>query len=157
MYGLVIAICGAALCVLLSGTGSAIGVSLAARAGAGVASEKPELFGKLVVLEALPATQGIYGFLIAIIVMLKINMFGGLVEPTISQGWALLFATLPCGLVGLTSGIMQGKAAASSIHMVARQPDSLAKGITMTAVVETYAILALLVSFLLIQFGVTVG
>ncbi len=157
MNGLVIAICGAALCVLLSGTGSSLGVSYAARAGAGVLSEKPELFGKLVVLEALPGTQGIYGFLIAVVIMLKLNVFGGVVEPTVAQGWALLFAALPCGLVGLTSGILQGKAAAASIHMMARQTDSLAKGITLTAVVETYAILALLVSFLLIQFGITVG
>ena len=65
--GIVIAYVGAALCAILAGIGSALGVMMAGKAAAGVASEKPELFGKLLVLQALPGTQGIYGFLTAIL------------------------------------------------------------------------------------------
>jgi V/A-type H+-transporting ATPase subunit K len=58
-------------------------------------------------------------------------------------------------VVGLISGICQGKAAVAAIHMTGKQPDASGKGITMTALVETYAILALLASILL-MFGITI-
>ena len=61
--GLILAIIGAALAAILPGIGSAYGVQIGGQAAAGVTSEKPELFGKLLVLQALPGTQGIYGFL----------------------------------------------------------------------------------------------
>ena len=77
MSGLSIAIIGAALCAALAGCGSAIGVMAAGKAAAGVTSEKPELFGKLLVLQALPGTQGIYGFLTAILIMVQIGVLGG--------------------------------------------------------------------------------
>ncbi|MBR6632918.1 MAG: V-type ATP synthase subunit K [Clostridia bacterium] len=148
--GLVIAIFGATLCALLGGCGSALGVMYAGKAAAGVVSEKPDLFGKMLVLQALPGTQGIYGFLIAILVMVNTGLLGDPVELTVAQGWSYFFATLPMAIVGLISGIAQGKTAAAAIHMTGKQPDASGKGITMTALVETYAILALLTSILLI-------
>ncbi|MBE6701055.1 MAG: V-type ATP synthase subunit K [Ruminococcaceae bacterium] len=151
MSGIAIAIFGATLCALLGGTGSAIGVMAAGRAAAGVTSEKPELFGKMLVLQALPGTQGIYGFLIAVLVMVNVGLLGGTpADLTVAEGWAYFFATLPMAIVGLTSGVAQGLTAASAIHMTGKQPDASGKGITMTALVETYAILALLTSILLI-------
>ncbi len=147
--GIVIAIFGAALCALLGCCGSALGVMYAGRAAAGVVSEKPDLFGKMLVLQALPGTQGIYGFLIAILVLVNTGILGGEATVTLAQGWGYFFATLPMGIVGLISGIAQGKAAASAIHMTGKQPDASGKGITMTALVETYAILALLTSILI--------
>ncbi len=151
MSGIAIAIFGAALCALLGGTGSAIGVMAAGKAAAGVTSEKPELFGKMLVLQALPGTQGIYGFLTAVLVMVQIGVLGGTpADLTVGQGWSFFFATLPMSIVGLSSGIAQGLTAASAIHMTGKQPDASGKGITMTAMVETYAILALLTSILLI-------
>lgn len=77
MTGLAIAIFGAALCAALAGCGSAIGVMAAGKAAAGVTSQKPELFGKLLVLQALPGTQGIYGFLTAILIMVRLGLLGG--------------------------------------------------------------------------------
>lgn len=149
--GISIAILGAALCAALACVGSAFGVQTAGRAGAGVLSEKPELFGKVLVLQALPGTQGIYGFLTAVLVMVQTGLLGGsAVELSMVQGFMFFFAALPIGIVGLLSGIAQGNTAAASIHMLAKETDSTAKGITMTALVETYAILALLVSILLI-------
>lgn len=155
MTGLAIAIFGAALCAALAGCGSAIGVMAAGKAAAGVTSQKPELFGKLLVLQALPGTQGIYGFLTAILIMVRLGLLGGgPLDISDTVGWQFFFAALPMGLCGLISGIAQGKTAVAAIHLTGKQPDAAGKGITMTALVETYAILALLISILLV-FGVT--
>lgn len=151
MSGISIAIIGAALCAALAGSGSAIGVMAAGKAAAGVTAEKPDMFGKMLVLEALPGTQGIYGFLTAILIMVQIGVLGGNpVDLTVSQGLQFFGAAMPIAIAGLVSGIGQGKTAASAIHMTGKQPDAFGKGITMTGLVETYAILALLTSILLI-------
>ena len=155
--GLVLAITGAVLAAALPGIGSAYGVQIGGQAAAGVVSQKPELFGKLLVLQALPGTQGIYAFLIAVLTMVRIGLLGGgAVELTTQQGWAFFAACMPMAIVGLLSAVSQGKAAVAAIHMTAKQPEASAKGITMTALVETYAILALLVSVLLIFVGIQV-
>lgn len=148
--GTVFAILGAAIAAGLAGAGSAGGVQYAGKAAAGVVAEKPELFGKLLVLQALPATQGIYGFIAAILIMVQAGILGGGAEMDTAKGLALLFASLPIAICGLLSGIYQGKTAAAAIQMTAKQPDASGKGITMTAMVETYAILALLVTILLV-------
>lgn len=149
--GLVLAILGAALAAALAGTGSAYGVHVAGKAAAGVAAENPSLFGRLLVLQALPGTQGIYGFLAAIMIMSQVGLLGGsVVELTTAQGWAYFGAAMPIAIAGLTSAIFQGKAAVASIHMLAKDQGAMGRGITITAIVETYAILSLLVSILLI-------
>ena len=151
MTGLAIAIFGAALCAALAGCGSAIGVMAAGKAAAGVTSQKPELFGKLLVLQALPGTQGIYGFLTAILIMVRLGLLGGSpLDISDTVGWQFFFAALPMGLCGLISGIAQGKTAVAAIHLTGKQPDAAGKGITMPALVETYATLALLISVLLV-------
>ena len=151
MNGITIAVLGAAIATFLSGTGSAIGVAVAGRASAGVISEKPDLFGRTLILQALPGTQGIYGFLIAILILSKIGLLGGAggADITLQQGWTLFAAGATIGVAGLTSAIYQGKAAAASILMTAKRPEMSARGMTITALVETYAILALLVSILI--------
>jgi len=149
-YGLVLSIIGAALAASLAGIGSAIDVSIAGRAGNGVLAEKPDLFGRVLVLQALPGTQGIYGFLMSVLILQKVGLLGGTAVPlTDWQGWALLGAALPVAIVGLLSGIAQGKVAATSILMTGKKPEMMTRGLTMTALVETYAILALLVSILM--------
>ncbi|HPE95361.1 MAG TPA: permease, partial [Bacillota bacterium] len=92
--GTTIAIFGAGICAALAGCGSAVGVMAAGKAAAGVTSEKPDLFGKMLVLQALPGTQGIYGLLVAVLIMFRIGMFGGAVELTLSQGWQVFFAAM---------------------------------------------------------------
>lgn len=149
--GLLIAVIGAALAVLLSGIGSAIGVQMGGKAVAGVLSEKPELFGKLVVLQALPGTQGIYGFIVAILVFINLGFLGGSVKELSNiEGWQYFGACMPIAVVGLISAIIQARTGVSAIHMTAKQPESSARAITMVALVETYAILALLASILLV-------
>lgn len=147
--GMFIAILGAALSSLLAGIGSAIGVGMAGRAASGVVSEEPEKFSKCLILQLLPGTQGIYGLLIAFIVFIKVGLFSNpQATVSIEQGLTLLAGCLPMGVVGLLSAVHQGKVAVSGIGLVARRPEESGKAIIMTVMVETYAILALLVSFL---------
>ena len=146
--GIFYAILGAALAAVFAGIGSAVGVGLAGQAAAGLTAEDPDKFSKALILELLPGTQGIYGLIIAFIVFIKIELFGNMVTLTDAQGLAIMAGCLPMAIVGLISGIYQGKVAASNIAMIAKRPEAFGKGITVTAMVETYALLALLISFL---------
>jgi len=152
--GLTLAILGGAVACILGGIGSAIGVGLAGQASSGVMSEDPEKFGSLLLLVALPGTQGIYGFLSAFLVILKIGFVGTLVKVSVFQGWQILIACLPVAFAGLVSGIHQGKVCSSGVYMVAKQPKDLMKPVIMAALVETYAVLGLLITILLLN-GIT--
>ncbi len=153
MNGVYVAMIGAALAALFAGCGSAIGVGIAGQAAAGVTSEDPNKFGKVLLLQLLPGTQGIYGLIIAYIVFLKAGVLGGtLGNWTTAQGWGMVAVCAPMAIVGLVSGIYQGKCASSAIAMVAKRPEASGKGLLMTVMVETYALLALLISFLGVWF-----
>lgn len=150
--GTVYAILGAALSVAFTGWGSARGVGIAGEAAAGVVAEDPSKFGQTLLLQALPATQGIYGTLIAFIIMGKIGLLGGnLVDLSIGSGLGILVSSLPMIIAGYHSAIAQGKTAAAGIGLVAKKPAEVAKGMIFAAMCETYAVLALLISFLCIQ------
>ena len=147
--GTVYALLGAAVAVFLAGAGSAYGVGVAGQAAAGVVSEQPEQFAKVLILELLPGTQGIYGLLVGFITLSKVGLLGGgAVEVTVPMGLLILAACLPIGIVGLISGKEQGKTAAASIGSVAKRPEQFGKAMLFPAMVETYAILALLISIL---------
>ncbi len=150
--GLTYAFLGGALAVILGGIGSAIGIGLAGQAASGVMSEDPEKFGSLLLLVALPGTQGIYGFLSGFLVMLKLGVTAGkLVVPPVHQGLQILIACLPVAFAGLVSAIHQGKVCASGIYMVAKQPKEMTKPLVLGALVETYAVLGLLITILLLN------
>jgi V/A-type H+-transporting ATPase subunit K len=149
--GQIYAIIGASTAVVLAGLGSVLGVALAGQSAAGVVTEDPDKFGQVLLLQALPGTQGIYGLLIGFIIMNKINIFGGLVDVKPETGMLLLISALPIAIVGFISAIYQGKTAAASIGIIAKRPEELGKAITFPVVVETYAVLALLASFLMVN------
>lgn len=149
--GYVIAILGIAFCVVLCGVGSGLGLYKTASAAAGVLSENPKKFGKLVVLMLLPATQGLYGFLVAI---LASNKLGALYAQEAAQmtmhGWAIFCACLPMAISGFVSAFFQTKAAVNCIHAAAKQ-DSLGFKIAMgPAMIEFYALLGLVISILVV-------
>lgn len=153
LLGTGLALLGAALAVGLSGTGSSIGVGMAGQAAAGVVSEEPDKFMKCLILQLLPATQGIYGFIVGFLTLIKLNAFGGFVMDSgafisVSGGLGIMFACLPMAIGGLFSAIHQGKVAVAGISLVAKRPEESTKGVLMTAMVETYALLALLISIL---------
>jgi V/A-type H+-transporting ATPase subunit K len=147
--GLVISTIGAALAATLAGIGSAKGVGMAGQASAGIVSENPELFGRALVLQALPGTQGIYGLLVAFLILLNNGVISPLDTPiSVSQGLVYFMGSLPIAFVGYSSAIAQGKTAVSGIGLLGKKPEESGKAITMAIMVETYAVLALLVSML---------
>ena len=147
--GLTFAILGAVLAAFMAGIGSAIGVGIAGEAAAGVISEDPTKFSKVLILQLLPGTQGLYGLLTAVFALSQIGVLGGKpIDLTIWQGLMYLAACMPIAFVGLLSAIAQGKTAAAGIGIIAKRPDQSGKAITFAAMVETYAILALLISIL---------
>ena len=148
--GFMFAIFGAALAAILPGIGSAKAVGFVGEAGAGLLSEDTSMFGKVLVLQFLPGTQGLYGFLTAFLLLNRIGIIGGTVPEvfTWSQGLLYLCAALPIALTGYFSALYQGRVAASGVGLLAKKSDQLAKAMTMAALVETYAILTLLVSIL---------
>jgi V/A-type H+-transporting ATPase subunit K len=145
------AILGAATAVVLAGLGSAIGVAIAGQSAAGVVTEDPDRFGQVLLLQALPGTQGIYGLLIGFIIMNKLNIFGGMIDVSTETGLLLFVSALPIAIVGLISAIYQGRTSAACIGIIAKRPEELGKAITFPVVVETYAVLALLASFLMVN------
>ena len=152
MFGLSLAVIGAALSVILTGIGSAIGTSLTGQVGAGIITAEPEKFGKVLLLQTLPATQGLYGFIGAVWVIFKLNLFSGNIpELTVEKGLAILLACLPIAVVGLISAIYQSKVCIGALNIIAKQPDEAGKAIIMAAMVETYAVLGLLITILLVN------
>ena len=153
-WGNALAVLGAAIAVIFAGIGSAKGVGMVGESAAGLLSEDPSKFGKALVLQALPGTQGIYGFIIAFLVVLKLGILGGTpVELTVAQGTYYLFGCLPMAVVGYFSAIKQARVAVTGISLIAKRPKEVGKAITSSALVEMYAILALLVSVLIVFFG----
>lgn len=147
--GIVYALLGAAVAVFLAGAGSAIGVGIAGQAASGVVSEDPSKFSKVLIVQLLPGTQGIYGLLVGFITLAKVGILGGsAADLSVQTGLLILAACLPIGIVGLVSGKHQGKTAAAAIGIVAKKPDQFGKAMLIPAMVETYAILALLISVL---------
>ena len=146
--GTFIALVGAVLAAAMAGIGSAIGVGVAGKAAAGVTSEDPDKFSKCLVLQLLPGTQGIYGLLVAFLVFVKIDLFGDMARLSVSGGLGIFAACLPMAIVGLVSALYQSKVACSGIALVAKRSEESGKAIILTVMVETYAVLALLVSLL---------
>ncbi|MBR6728417.1 MAG: V-type ATP synthase subunit K [Clostridia bacterium] len=148
-----IALIGAALAVILPGIGSARGVSMVGEAAAGLLTEDPSKFGKVLILQALPGTQGIYGLITAFLIVFKLGLLGTPINADISQGVYFLMAALPIAVVGYYSALKQAKVAVSGVNLISKRPDEVGKAITSAALVETYAIFAVLVSLLLVLFA----
>ena len=146
---------GAVFAALMAGIGSAKGVGIVGEAASGVLAEDPSKFGNCLLLQALPGSQGIYGFVAAFFIFIKIGLFSGGTDLSTSNGAYLFACALPIAFVGFYSAIAQGRVAAAGVALIARREGQVAKAITSAALVETYAILALLVSLLpIIMFNV---
>ncbi|EGB91561.1 V-type ATP synthase subunit K [Clostridium sp. D5] len=150
--GIVYALLGAGVAVFLAGAGSALGVGIAGQAASGVVSEDPSKFAKVLILQLLPGTQGLYGLIIGFVTLSKIGLLGGgVADISVQTGLLILAACLPIGIVGLISARSQGKTAAAAIGIIAKKPEQFGKAMLFPAMVETYAILALLISFLAVS------
>ena len=150
--GLALAFLGAGLAVVLSCIGSAKGTGMTGEAAAGLISEDPDQFTKCLILQVIPGTQGLYGFVIWFFVLLQIGVFGGsgIRALSVTEGLGYLVSCVPMMFGGLISARLQGRVAASCINIAAKKPDDWAKGIILCVIVEFYAILSLIASILMI-------
>jgi V/A-type H+-transporting ATPase subunit K len=146
--GTIFAIIGIALACILPGIGSSKGVGMTGEAAAALTSEQPEKFGKALILQLLPGTQGLYGFIIAFFIFLNLEN-----ASVFSEGLRLLGASLPVALTGYFSAISQGRVSTAGIQILAKKPEASTKGILYAAMVETFAILGFVISILLILMG----
>jgi len=154
-FGLVYALVGAAIAVAIPGVSSALGIGYVGQASAGAMSDNPKNFGRFLVLLALPGTQGIYGFVIAFLILQKIGIVTGSVAAlTPAQGLALLLVGLPVGIGGITA-VFQGKVCTAGVGLTAKRPEESGKSLVMAVFVEFYAVLGLLTSIFML-FGVNV-
>lgn len=149
--GPILAIIGAGLAALMGGIGSARGVGIVGETATGLVTEEPEKFGKTLILQVIPGTQGFYGFITALIVLSKIGLLSGdLKALTLYQGFLFFAACLPSAFVQYRSAIYQGKTAAAGIQILAKRPEKFFNGVIYAVMVETYAVLALIVSILMV-------
>lgn len=144
--GIILGGLGAALAVLLAGIGSAKGVGIAGESAAAVVIDEPEKFGKSLVLQLLPGTQGLYGFVIGLLILGKLSP-----QMSLQEGGSILMAALPIAFVGLKSAVAQGKVSAAGLQILAKNEEYQTYGIIYAVMVETYAILAFVMSIILLS------
>ena len=153
--GLALALLGSGLAVGLSCVGSAKGTGIAGEAGTGLLCEDPSKSGKVMVLQLLPGTQGLYGMVVWFFALIRMNFMGNAAavagSMTVQQGLAFFAACMPMAIGGLLSAIAQGRCAADGARLIAKRPEELSKAIIMAIMVEFYAILSLLATFLMVN------
>ena len=152
--GLALALLGSGLAVGLSCVGSAKGTGIAGEAGTGLLCEDPSKSGKVMVLQLLPGTQGLYGMVVWFFALIRMNFMGNAAAVasamTVQTGLQFFAACMPMAIGGLLSAIAQGRVAAGSINILAKKPDDWSKGLILCCIVEFYAILSLLASMLML-------
>lgn len=149
--GMMIGMLGGGLAAALCCVGSAKGTGIAGEAGAGLMREKPDMFSKVLILQVIPGTQGLYGFVIWAMAILWMGVLNGTaVGMSVTTGLLYAAACLPIAIGGFLSAIYQGRVAVSSIQLLAKQPDSMGKGVMLCVIVEFYAILSFIASFLML-------
>lgn len=143
---LIFAYIGLAVMLVLSGIGSAVGVSMGGNATIGALKKNPDAFGNYMLLSALPGTQGLYGFGGFFI----INSSGVINEQmTILQGIAILAAGLVLGIVALFSAFQQGRICANGIASIGAGNNVFANTMILAVFPELYAIIAFAATFLI--------
>ena len=151
--GLAIGLLGAGLAACLAGAGSGIGTGIAGEAGTGLITEDPSKFGKVMILQVVPGTQGLYGLVVFFVAIMNMGLLdGSALSLSFVDGCRYFAACLPIGIGGLVTAIAQGKVAAGAINLLAKNPDHWAKGMILCITVEFYAILSLLASMMMLLF-----
>ena len=149
--GLAIGLLGAGLAACLAGAGSGIGTGIAGQAGTGLVAEDPSKFGKIMILQVVPGTQGLYGLVVFFFAIMQMGLLdGSAASLSFVDGCRYFAACMPIAIAGLVTAIAQGKVAAGSINLLAKNPDHWAKGMILCITVEFYAILSLLASMLML-------
>lgn len=148
MTGVDWALMGGAFAAVLGGIGSAIGITIASSTVSGVLSEDDTKFGQLLPIAAMPGTQGIYGFIAAVLVVVFFDVLGGNTDLAAVGGFQVFLACQPVAWLCLFTAIYQGRTGAAATGIVAA--GKKAPALVFPALVETYAILALIVTILML-------
>lgn len=143
--GPIFAYLAVAVATFFSGMGSARGVGEAGEAAVALTKDQPEKFAQTLILQLLPGTQGLYGFVVGFLIYLRLGQ-----EITLENGLILLAAALPVAIVGWISARYQGQVAAAGMQILAKRPENMANAIVYAVMVETYAILGFVMSLLLV-------
>ena len=143
------ALLGAALAFFGAGAGSAIGVGRAGQAASALTAKDPSKLNKAMILQLLPSTQGLYGFVVAFMMLVRLGIIGsGMQTVSVANGLSLLALCLPIAIVGFISAIMQANVVIGGINLLGKQENQLGHGILLAVMVELFAIFALLISLL---------
>ena len=151
--GIAVAFLGASMAVGLSCAGSARGCGIAGEAGAGLLTERPNAFGKVLILQILPGTLGLFGLVVWFFALIQMGVFGGAVNPlalSVADGMRVACACMPVAIGCFIAGPAMGRVAATALSLMAANPKEWGKGILLCVTVEFYAILFLLASFLML-------
>jgi len=149
--GLAIGLLGAGLAACLAGAGSARGTGIAGEAGAGLVAEDPDKFGKVMILQVIPGTQGLYGLVVWFFAIMQMGVLNGTADSlSFIDGCRYFAACMPMAIGGGISAVAQGKVAAASVHLLAKNEEHWSKGMILCITVEFYAILSLLASFMML-------
>ena len=151
--GLAIGLLGAGLAACLAGAGSGIGTGIAGEAGTGLITDDPSKYGKVMILQVVPGTQGLYGLVVFFVAIMQMGLLDGTaLSLSFVDGCRYFAACLPIGIGGLVTAVAQGKVAAGAVNLLAKNPDHWAKGMILCITVEFYAILSLLASMMMLLF-----
>lgn len=151
MNGFHWALLGAAAAAIGGGIGSSMGITYAAQVASGILTEDPDKFGGMLPIVAIPGTQGIYGFITAVLIVIFFNLLGGKGNAlTAVQGTHIFLAAMPVAFLCLISAIYQGLTSVAASGMVARRTEEAGKALILPALVETYAVLSLIISILML-------
>lgn len=142
---IVLAYLGVALCVGLSGVGSAYGVTICGNAAIGAYKKNPGASGSYIALAALPSSQGLYGF----VGFFMLNSHLSAANGDMLVAAAILGAGLALGLVALFSAIRQAKVCANGISAIGGGHNAFGTTMVLAVFPELYAILGLLVLILI--------
>lgn len=143
--GFILGLLGAALAAILPGLGSAKCVGILGESAAAILIDEPQKFARALVFQLLPGTQGLYGFIICVIALGKLSP-----DMSLQAGLAILMACLPIIIVGYFSAVAQSKVTLADMDLLVKNEKQSTKGIILAVMVETYAILALVSSIMLL-------
>jgi V/A-type H+-transporting ATPase subunit K len=136
------------LAAVIPGLVSAMSVQMVGVAAAAVTAEDPKKWSKLFVLEVIPGTQGFYGFIAGMLLLIGSGLFGGTLKAGV-VGAAALVAMLPAIVQSFTA-YYQGKVCLAGVSAMAKRPEAFTPSVIYAVMVETYAILGFITSFLLL-------
>lgn len=143
--GIIFAVLGMALVVAIPGYNSGKGVGMVGESATGIIVDEPEKFGKSLLLQMMPASQGLYGFVIAIMTLGRLDL-----AMSLQEGLFIFMACMPMAIVGGPTALAQARVAVSGIHLLAKNENEVTKNIIYAVMVETYALLAFVSSIIIL-------